>query len=78
MFIQYDPRYQTFEGWGALICEQYATQNLTAPDANTDWRTWGQGLKAIDIFTNEAIPDTNTYSNWQDWAAALLVAINSK
>lgn len=77
-FIQYDPRYQTFEGWASLLCEQYATQNLTAPDATTDWKLWGQGLKAIDVFTNEAIPDTNIYSNWQDWAAALLVAINSK
>jgi hypothetical protein len=46
------------------------------PNAKTDWKEWGAGLKAIDIFTNEAIPAPYIYENWQDWAAALVGAIN--
>jgi hypothetical protein len=42
----------------------------------TDWQEWAAGLKAIDIFTNEGIPGPSIYKNWQDWASALVGAIN--
>lgn len=51
----YDPRYHTFESWASLMCELYAVQQLAIPDANTDWKEWAAGLKAIDVFTNEGI-----------------------
>jgi len=35
-------------------------------------------LKAIDVFTNEAIPSTEDFDNWFDWAAALLSAVNPR
>jgi hypothetical protein len=44
-------------------------------------QTGGSGvtdLKSIDIFTNEAVPDTDNYENWYDWAEALLAAINPR
>ena len=74
--LVYDPRYHTFESWAALMCEQYAAQNLEIPTHLTDWKSWGNGIKAIDVFTNEAIPSTVNFENWYDWAAALLGAIN--
>jgi hypothetical protein len=58
------------------MCEQYAPQQLEIPTAFTDWQKWGNGIKAIDVFTNEAIPSTDNYANWYDWAAALLGAVN--
>jgi hypothetical protein len=58
------------------MVELYAPQNLEIPNALTDWQTWGNGLKAIDVFTNEAIPRTEFYDNWYDWAAALLGSVN--
>lgn len=76
--LVYDPRFHTFESWAALMCEQYAAQQLEIPTQLTDWRLWGDGLKAIDIFTNEAIPSTAAYDDWSDWAAALLAAINPR
>jgi hypothetical protein len=33
-------------------------------------------LKAIDVFTNEAIPGPDIFENWFDWASALLASIN--
>ena len=72
----YDPRYHTFPSWASLMVEQYAAQNLEVPTDQTDWKKWGNGIKAIDVFTNEAIPSTDIYDNWFDWAAALLGAIN--
>jgi hypothetical protein len=56
------------------MVEAYAGQQLSIPDG--DWKTWAASLKAIDVFSNEAIPGPYVYDNWQDWAAALVNAIN--
>lgn len=74
--VIYDPRFHTFESWASLMVELYAAQQLEIPTAQTDWKKWGNGIKAIDVFTNEGIPNTDEYENWQDWAAALVNAIN--
>jgi hypothetical protein len=58
------------------MCELYAAQQLEIPNENTDWRTWGNGINAIDVFSNEAIPHTDDFENWFDWAAALVGAVN--
>jgi len=74
----YDPRYHTFESWASLMCEQYAANQLEIPTAQTNWKMWGNGLKSIDVFTNEAIPSTDGFQNWNDWAESLLAAINPR
>ena len=77
MVILYDPRYQTFQSWASLLVEQFASNQLEIPNDSTDWKLWGDGLKAIDIFANEAVPNTGSFENWEDWASALLLAVNS-
>jgi hypothetical protein len=72
----YDPRYHTFDSWASLMCELYAPQQLEIPTQLTDWKTWGNGLSAIDVFTNEAIPRTDQYDDWQEWAFALVNVVN--
>jgi len=74
--VIYDPRFHTFESWASLMVELYAAQQLEIPTAQTDWKKWGNGIKAIDVFTNEGIPSTDEYENWRDWAAALVNAVN--
>jgi len=58
------------------MVEQYAAQQLEIPNNQTDWKLWGQGLLAIDIFTNEGVPNPSQYEKWEDWATALLGAMN--
>lgn len=73
----YDPRFHTFESWASLMCEAYAAQQLENPTAyQVDWKAWAAGLKGIDIFSSEAVPDPYTFDNWYDWAAALVGAVN--
>ena len=72
----YDPRYHTFESWASLMVELYAAQQLEIPTGQTDWKKWGDGLKAIDVFANEAIPDTSNFEKWDDWAAALVNSVS--
>lgn len=74
--LVYDPRFQTFESWASLMVELYAAQQIEIPTPLTDWKLWGNGLKAIDVFTNEAIPDTDQFDDWQEWAEALVNAVN--
>jgi hypothetical protein len=74
--LVYDPRYHTFESWASLMVEQYAAQQLAIPDANTDWKEWASGLKAIDVFTNEGIPAPYIFDDWQEWAEALVNSVN--
>ena len=74
----YDPRGHTFESWAALMCELYAAQQLEIPNAKTDWRTWGEGLKAIDVFTNEAVPGTIPFNDWMEWAQAVVGAVQPR
>ena len=74
--LVYDPRYHTFDSWASLMVEQYAAQQLAIPDANTDWKEWASGLKAIDVFTNEGIPAPYIFDDWQEWAEALVNSVN--
>lgn len=74
--LVYDPRYHTFDSWACLMVEHYADQQLEIPGPQTDWKQWGKGLLAVGFFSNEAVPDTDQFDDWQNWAAALLGAIN--
>lgn len=76
--VVYDPRYHTFDSWAALMCEAYAGQQLQIPGSSVDWKSWGAGLKAIDVFANEAIPEPYGFEDWQDWAQAFVGAVNGR
>ena len=74
----YDPRYHTFDSWASLMVELYSPQQLEIPTPQTNWKEWGNGIRAIDVFANEAIPMTDTFENWFDWAQALVNAVNPR
>jgi hypothetical protein len=58
------------------MVEAYAAQQLSMNTPEEEWKQWAAGLKAIDVFTNEGIPGPYIYENWQDWASALVGAVN--
>ena len=76
--LVYDLRYHTFESWAALMCEAYAGQQLQIPSPDVDFKSWGAGLKAIDIFANEGIPEPYLFDQWDEWATALVNAVNRR
>ena len=76
--LVYDPRYHTWDSWSSLMVEAYAGQQLAIGVSEEQWRNWASGINAIDVFMNEAIPSPDYYSNWQDWATALVNAVNQK
>lgn len=74
--LVYDPRGHTFDSWASLMCELYSTQQLEIPTPFTNWKLWGNGIRAIDVFANEAIPMTDNFDDWQEWAEELVNAVN--
>jgi hypothetical protein len=70
----YDPRYHDFESWASLMCEAFASNQLEIPDAQTNWQEWALGLKAIDLFNNEAVPSPYEFENWDEWVAQTINA----
>ena len=76
--LVYDPRYHTFESWAALMCEAYAAQQLQIGVSEANWKEWAAGLKGIDVFQNEGIPGPYVFDDWQDWAEALVGAVNPR
>ena len=74
--LVYDPRGHTFDSWASLMCELYAAQNIEITSPFTDWKLWGNGIRAIDVFANEAIPMTDNFPDWQQWAQELVNAVN--
>ena len=74
--LVYDPRGHTFESWASLMCEAYAPQQLMIPSPLMDWKQWANGLCALDIFMNNGIPSAVGYDAWEDWAAAVVNAVN--
>jgi hypothetical protein len=51
---------------------------LQIPGPDVDFKSWGAGLKAIDIFANEGIPEPYLFDDWQEWASALVNAVNAR
>ena len=76
--LVYDPRYHTFDSWASLMCELYATQQLQIPSGEEHWKDWAAGLRGIDVFVNEAIPEPYAFNNWQDWAQAVVGAVSPR
>ena len=74
--VVYDPRYHTWDSWTSLMCEAYAGQQLAITSGEEHWREWAASLKAIDVFANEGFPGPYVFDNWQDWAAAIVGAVN--
>jgi hypothetical protein len=76
--LVYLPKYHTWESWKDLMVEAYAGQQLDISTSEDEWKKWAEGLIAIDIFSNEAIPNPNIYENWQDWVESVVNVINQK
>jgi hypothetical protein len=76
--LVYDPRFHTFDSWASLMVEAYAGQQLAIPEGEDTWKSWAAGLRGIDIFVNEGVPSPYIFENWQDWASALVNAVNQR
>lgn len=76
--LVYDPRFHTWDSWSSLMCEAYAAQQLGIGVPEEKWKDWADGVNAINLFNNEAIPSPELFATWVDWATALMNAVNPR
>jgi hypothetical protein len=72
----YDPRGHTFESWSALMVEAYAGQQLITGATEDQWQEWGIRVMNVSELEVNSVPNPHLYGNWQDWAQALVSAVN--
>jgi len=77
MALVYDPRYHTWDSWAALMVEAYGAQQLSIPTSEADWKEWAAGLKGIDLFTKDGVPDPYIFDDWHDWATQLVNVVST-
>jgi hypothetical protein len=77
--LLYDPRYHTFESWACAFVRAVRRQSVGDTESIHRLEDVGQRVEVYrHLRTNEAVPDTDNYQNWYDWAEALLAAINPR
>lgn len=72
----YDPRYHSWDSWASLMCELYAAQQLSIPTGEDQWRQWAMGLKGIDTFAKEDVPDPYGFAQWYEWVEVLMDSVS--
>lgn len=73
--IAYDPRGMTWPQYCKLMVELFAAQQLANfPEEN--WREWVDGMNGIGSFVQNGVPDHRAYTEWQDWAKAVVGIMN--
>lgn len=69
--IAYDPRGMNWDQYNALMIEQFAANPLPkVPEAH--WKIFVNEMTKLSYFTKSAIPTSDSYQNWQDWAKAMV------
>lgn len=74
--LVYDPRGHTFESWSALMVEAYAPQQLITGATENNWQEWGMRVMNVSTLQTNSVPNPHLFSRWQDWAEALMNAVN--
>lgn len=74
--VVYDPRNLSWDQWASLMVEAYAGQQLEIPSDESEWRGWADGFSGIGLFGSDAVPSHDNFEKWQDWASAVVGAVN--
>lgn len=70
-----EPTMSTFEEWTADFSVAYTDEYLFPAHEGEDWREWTMRLFTLQSFNDTLIPQPFGFSRWQDWVAALIVAV---
>jgi hypothetical protein len=65
--IAYDPRGMTWDQYCKLMAELFAPNQLGYVEEE-NWRNWADGLSGIGYFSESAIPTSQGFEHWYEWA----------
>lgn len=61
--------------WASDVAEQLASYNVPSPGTEDSWKTWAASVSSVPEVAALGCIDPAPYSNWRDWAAALLFTV---
>ena len=75
MIIEFLPDYTSWADWNGNLVHYFAEQQF--PIVQEDqWRDVATAIEANPTFGQYAIPNNGTFTDWKDWARALIVSVN--
>lgn len=71
-----DPRYLSFEDWGAQLLVNVTQEPLAPPPTVEAWQGWAAYLCQTSALSVYPVPDPYQFGTWDSWAVALLRSVN--
>lgn len=73
-----DPYTSDFPTWAARLLEEYSDQGIPGVylAQPLDWRIWAAVVSSTSFFSNRGAPSPVGFSEWRDWAAAVMLVVN--
>lgn len=65
------PIMTTFDAWAASLVIDFPTSNIPRYVKGSDWKIWGNMLAQENIFSENGVPGTQSYSDPMIWAKAV-------
>lgn len=73
--IEFLPDYCSWEDWNGQLVHYFGEQQFPVlPEAQ--WVEVAQSVTVNAVFDKYSVPDPGGFTNWQDWANALVFSIN--
>jgi hypothetical protein len=73
--VAYDPRGMTWDQYCKLMCELFATRQLSVVDEE-HWRGWVDAFSVFGGLEQSGLPDSRTFNDWRDWAEQAVGILN--
>ena len=63
--------------WAQQLRNEYSEDDIPDLRDEKGWQDWGNTLRLIGIFSGSAIPRTEMFSDWREWAQRLTQVIGA-
>lgn len=67
----------TFFNWASNLLIDFSTKEVPIPPMDdSGWKDWAMRVYARNLFSNDAIPNPQFFTDWRVWAMRVCGAIN--
>ena len=73
--IEFLPEYCSWDDWNGQLVHYYGEQQFPVlPE--TQWQEVALAVTVNPVFDKYAVPSPGGFTNWQEWARALVFSVN--
>ena len=77
-FFPFIPQGASWDSWNGNLVMFYSQELIPYTIDENDWKMVAKNVSQLPTFMAYPVPDPDLYENWQDWASALVGAVNQK